>query len=150
MTALELLLTELDEGFHKQAWHGPNLKGALRGVTAAQAAWRPAPRRHTIQELVVHAAYWKYVVRRRLTGAKRGSFLEPGSNWFARPDAPDPAGWKRDVAVLAAMHKELRKAVAAMTPAQLRDPKTLKLVRGVADHDIYHAGQIQLLKRLQA
>lgn len=150
MTVADLLLTEIDEGFEKKAWHGPNLKGAIRGLRAAQAAWRPAPGRRSIRELVMHAAYWKYVVRRKLTGAKRGSFVEPGSNFFPRPDKPDKAGWKRDVAALLAEHTALRKTVAGLSAAQLRDPKLLKLVRGVADHDIYHAGQIQLLKRLQA
>jgi hypothetical protein len=147
MSVLELLLAELDEGFEKKAWHGPNLKGAIRGLTAAQAVWRPAPGRHNIQELVMHAAYWKYVVRCKLTGAKRGSFVEPGSNFFPR-NTPDEAGWKRDVATLVVLHKELRKVVASLSAAELRDPRALKMVRGVSDHDIYHAGQIQSLKRL--
>jgi len=145
----ELLLAGLDEAFEKKAWHGPNLKGAIRGLTAAEAAWRPAPGRHNIQELVVHAAYWKYAVRRKLTGARRGSFVSPGSNWFARPDTPDAAAWKQDVATLAAEHQELRRAAAGLSAAALRDPATLRLLRGVAAHDVYHAGQIQLLKRLQ-
>src|SRR5512142_143685 len=92
---IRLLLRAIDEGFDHAAWHGPNLKGSLRGVTAAQAAWRPAPGRHNIWEIVVHAAYWKYAVRRRLTGDERGSFPEKGSNWFERPGPSgcDEAAW---------------------------------------------------------
>ncbi len=145
---MDHLLAALDEAFDKKSWHGTNLRGSIRGLTAEQAAWRPYSGRHSIQELVVHAAYWKYVVRRRLTGAKRGSFPEPGSNWFAHSDQPDQASWKRDVALLVSEHKLLRQAIAGLTPSDLRDRKKLQLIRGVAAHDLYHAGQIQLLKRL--
>ena len=80
--SMALLLDLVDEAFDRAAWHGPTLRGALRGVTAKQAAWRPARGRHNIRELALHAAYWKYAVRRRLTGEARGSFSLAGSNWF--------------------------------------------------------------------
>ena len=89
------LLAALDEGFDARAWHGPTLRGSLRGVTPPQALWRPAPGRHNIWEIAVHAAYWKYVVRRVITGAKRGSFPLKGSNWFLR-DRADAALWRED------------------------------------------------------
>jgi hypothetical protein len=145
---MEQLLTLLDEAFEKKSWHGTNLRGSIRGMSAARAAWRPAPARHNIWEIVVHAAYWKYAVRRKLTGAKRGSFTLPGANWFERSGAPDSAAWKKDVALLVAEHKALRQAVTELPPAARRDPAMLRLIRGVAAHDLYHAGQIQLLKRL--
>jgi hypothetical protein len=69
---IELLLRIIDEGYNKKAWHGPNLRGAIKRVEFAQAAWRPAPERHNVWEHVVHAAYWKYIVRRRLRGEKKG------------------------------------------------------------------------------
>ena len=71
---IELLLRIIDEGYNKKAWHGPNLRGAIKRVAFAQAAWRPAPERHNVWEHVVHAAYWKYILRRRLLGEKKGSF----------------------------------------------------------------------------
>lgn len=157
--ALELLLGLLDEGFEKQAWHGPNLRGSLRGVSAAEAARRPGPGRHCIWEIAVHCAYWKYAVRRRLTGEKRGSFALAGSNWFRRPadgqrGAAMDKAWRDDVALLVAEHRRLREVVASL-PALDLDRRSrgsrktnLVLVRGVANHDLYHAGQIQLLKRL--
>src|SRR5512143_487549 len=98
---IRLLLGLLDEAFEKKAWHGPNLRGALRGVSAAKAAWRPAPDRHSIWDVAVHAAYWKHAVRRTLTGAKRGGFGIEGSNWFQQPQAPDEATWKKHLAILA-------------------------------------------------
>jgi len=141
------LLALLDEAFEKRAWHGPNLRGSLRGLSAEEAAWRPAPGRHNIWELALHAAYWKYTVRRRLTGLKRGSFPLKGSNFFPRPEGPPTeSAWRADLAVLAREHQALRAAVAS-TPRF--NEKQLFLVRGIASHDLYHAGQITLLKRLQ-
>ncbi len=154
MSEISLLLRMLDESYEKSAWQGPNLRGALRGVTAAQAAWRPAPGRHNIWELVMHAAYWKYAVWRKLAGEKRGAFAEKGSNWFARPVSPIERAWKSDLALLDENHRRLRAAVAGLSAAGLgRRPRGSKrrtdtLVYGVASHDVYHTGQIQTLKRL--
>jgi uncharacterized damage-inducible protein DinB len=152
-SALGLLAAMLEDDYGGRPWQGPGLSGALRGVKAAQAAWRPAPGRHSIQELTVHAAYWKYAVRRMLTGEKRGSFPEKGSNWFARRASSEKA-WKADLALLDTEHRLLREAVAGLSPAALaRRPRgsqrtVANLVYGVAAHDVYHTGQIQILKRL--
>jgi len=152
--AVQVLLDLLDEAFATRSWHGTNLRGSIRGLDPVLAAWRPGPGRHSIRELVVHAAYWKYAVWRRVAGQKRGSFALEGSNWFPRPDAPDPKGWAADVALLGAEHERLRALVAQLSPADLRRvPKggqftVAGLVRGAAAHDLYHAGQIQLLKKL--
>src|SRR4029079_2252035 len=92
LSDIEGLLSLLDEMFLGPAWHGPSLRGALRGVSASQAAWRAHPGRHNIAELTRHAAYWKYAIRRRITGEKRGAFVLDGSNWFPR-DRVTPASW---------------------------------------------------------
>jgi hypothetical protein len=92
---LKQALAALDEAFDRKAWHGTNLRGSVRGLDARDAAWRPGRGRHNIWELVVHAAYWKYTVRRRLTGEKRGSFPLPGSNWFTRPERGSRSGLRR-------------------------------------------------------
>ena len=136
----------LEEGYQRKAWHGPNLKGSLRGVTPAQAAFRPAPGRHSIRELALHAAYWKYTVWRRLTGQKRGSFPLAGSNWFPRSGVPSAKEWKKEKELLEREHRRLG-AVVARLPA--RPPQSiLRQVYGVALHDAYHTGQIQYVKRL--
>jgi uncharacterized damage-inducible protein DinB len=156
--AIAHLLSALDQAYDHQSWHGTNLKGSLRGVTAGRAGRRPGPGRHNIWELAVHAAYWKYAIWRRLTGAKRGSFPLVGSNWFERP-ATDHSGeraWRQDLTLLEQTHRELRAAVAELGPRDLaRRDATGKftnadLVAGVTAHDVYHAGQIQLIKRLTA
>jgi len=148
-------LSLIDQAYNRQSWHGTNLRGSIRGVTPQQAAWRPAPGRHNIWEEIVHAAYWKYVVRRRLTGERRGSFALDGSNWFARPDSGDAAALKKDIALLDTEHRALREVVASLSEKSLkpaRGGKRNKIawhVAGIAAHDLYHAGQIQLLKKLQ-
>ena len=139
---VSLILNLIDQAYDHKAWHGTNLKGSLRGMTAAEAAWRPGAGRHNAWEVAVHCAYWKYAVWRRLTGVKRGSFPMKGSNWFARPAAG--ADWKADLALLAEMHSRLREAIAG-----LKAVPNAAMLTGIAAHDLYHAGQIQLLKRLR-
>jgi len=152
---IKLHLRLLDEAYDKAAWYGPNLRGAIRGVTAAGAAWRPGPGRHNIWEIVLHVAYWKYVVWRRLRGGKRRAFAYKGRNWFARPAARSESAWRRDVALLAQLHRKLRETVAGLPETALDKRATGSkasnsvLIRAIACHDVYHAGQIQLLKRLQ-
>src|SRR3954465_10081073 len=145
---LDAYLAAIDEAYQRKAWHGPNLRGTIRGLDAATACRRPAPGRHSIWELVVHAAYWKYAVRRRLTGDKRGTFALGGSNWFSRPEVPSAAAWQEDVALLGAEHRRLVEVARAVDPRTLhqalpgRRTTPATLLRGIAFHDVYHAGQI--------
>ena len=147
------LLAIIDQAYDRRSWHGTNLRGSLRLVSPSQAAWRPGPGRHNIWEVVVHAAYWKYAVRRRLTGERRGSFPLKGSNWFVRPQEPTDAAWRADVGLLDDSHRLLRETIEGVAPAGLRGcaeggTPVFALIAGIAAHDLYHAGQIQLLKRL--
>jgi len=145
----ELLLALLSEGFARAAWHGPNLQQSLKGVSARGAAWRPARGRHNIWELTLHAAYWKYAVRRKIEGGKRGSFVLKGSNFFPRPEKgkATEAAWRADLALLASEHSALMQSVRRALKAN-PSKKLLRLLYGIAFHDIYHAGQIRLLRRL--
>ena len=149
MTTNELLLALLDEAYSKKTWHGPNLRRSLKGVSAKQAAWRPGRGRHNIWEIALHAAYWKYAVRRRLEGGKRGAFVLKGSNFFARPENGNAseAAWRADRAILETEHRELEKTIRQV----LKTPQTTKrlsMIYGVTFHDVYHAGQVRLLRRL--
>jgi hypothetical protein len=155
-TEIAILLALIDQAFDHKSWHGTNLKGSIKRLGVNDAAWRPAADRHNIWETVVHAAYWKYIVRRRLLSEARGSFPLKGSNWFARPssETATEAEWKADVALLNDTHRTLREAIAGLSSQSLHytppDSKfsNLALITGIASHDLYHAGQIQLLKRL--
>jgi hypothetical protein len=152
---IDLLVEVLDEAFAGPAWHGPTLLSALRGVTPAEAVWRPGPGRHCTWDLLLHAAYWKYVARRRIEGGKRGSFERTGSDFFALPEPADDAALRDDMALLRAEHDRLKEVVARLRDADLeRKPgrgrwTVADTIRGVALHDVYHAGQIRLLERLR-
>ncbi len=103
----------------------------------------------------MHSAYWKCDIRRRLTGEKAQNFAIEGSNFWTRPLEGTPGEWRRDLQLLGDEHAQLRAAVAAFPASRWTRKAPGKpfrfegLVRGIAAHDLYHAGQIQLLKRLQ-
>lgn len=148
---IKLLTQILNQGYSRKAWHGPNLRQALRGLSAKNAAWRPARGRHNIWEVALHTAYWKYVVRRKLRGDKRGSFALKGWNWFTRPaegNGSDKA-WYEDLALLDQEHQKLLDAVADIAAGKTRKIPS-HFIFGVALHDVYHAGQIQLLRQIGA
>jgi hypothetical protein len=152
---IRFLIAMFDQAFQSPSWHGTPLRGALRGVEVATALWRPGRSRHNIWELVLHTAYWKCMVRRRLTRDPEIHFPRPGSNWPALPAPSDAAAWKRDVALLAREHALLRRAIARLDPRRLSRRgwhskwRAAPEISGIASHDLYHAGQIQLLKRLR-
>lgn len=152
---LDLIARTL-EPVRGRAWHGgPTAVGAVRGVCAEAARWVPAPKRHSIWTLTLHIAYWKYAVRRHLEPVGRGQFPRSPANWPALPDVPDEAAWQADRALLALEHRLFVEAVRKFDPAKLnRRPPTKRqytyaeMIIGVLAHDVYHTGQIQLLKRL--
>jgi len=153
---VQLLLWNLQPAPGRRNWHGgPSPVGALRGVTAAQAAWRPTPRRKSVWELALHIAYWKYTVRRRLADGPQARFPRSPANFPAQPDPAYTAGWARDLALLKSEHERLVEVVRGLSETSLGDipPGGRRwtygeLVLGIAAHDAYHTGQIQLLKRL--
>ena len=145
-TLRSVLLGELANGFDKRSWHGPNLAGSFRGLSAAEASARVAGRK-SIWEQVLHAAYWKQRVLNKVTGTS-GRLPRKGSNWPTMPTDLTEAAWRADVELLHDVHRQLVAAVAAL-PADRLDHKTVWLLHGAAAHDVYHAGQIRLLRRLQ-
>ena len=149
---IDSLLLLIHQGWGPQAWHGTALKGAVRGILITDALWRPAPGRHNIWELVLHMAYWKYAVTRRLDGAPQGSFPRKGSNWLTVDD-PSERAWKSDIALLHEQHARLVEAVETF-PAERLDLREKRKwsyaeeIAGIAAHDLYHTGQLQLIKKL--
>jgi len=147
------LLSAFDEAFNRSGWHGATLAQSIQGVDDKVASWRPAPDRHNIWEVVVHAAFWKHVVRERLTGKKDATFPYAGRNWFVCPSGERT--FKTDVALLKSEHKKLRAVISGLGRAALekavhgrRNDTAAYTIRGITAHDLYHAGQIQLLKVL--
>ncbi|MBP1601979.1 MAG: hypothetical protein H6Q06_2130 [Acidobacteria bacterium] len=153
-STIGLLHHLVDQAYSRPAWHGPNLRNSLRGITAAQASWRPAAGRHNIWEIMLHAAYWKYVGCRRLRGGDVAPFPRKGSNWFASPEVADAKAWRQDLKLLDLMHREFCAAVKEVRERDLNrhargsKQSNLEIIMGVATHDLYHAGQIRILRRL--
>ena len=151
---IDLLIEIIDQAFDKPSWHGTNLRGSLRGLTVQQLLWRPSPKRHNIWEIALHTAYWKYAVHRRMTGAPKGLFPRKPSNYPAIPKNPDKSIWKDDLALLAEWHNKFRQVVRQFPSSKWgKCPPESKwtfyqTASGIASHDLYHAGQIQLLKRM--
>ena len=151
---LSLLLHQLDLAYDQRSWHGPNLRGALRGLSLDALAYRPQPGRHNIWEVVVHCAYWKYRVCRLLDPKAPRSFSIQGSDWFPRPKERSERAWREDLMLLEEWHGRLRSTVEGLDPESLDEqPRkseftVVGLVSGAHAHDLYHAGQIRLLRRL--
>ena len=149
------LLVLLDTSYNQASWHGVNLRGSLRRVSLEAAAWRPAPGAHNVWELMVHAAYWKYAAWRRLTGAEARLVSARGlrTSSSARPTPPTPPGAPTSACstpCTAISARPSRPRPRARSDTRLPGSRVtrLRLITGVAAHDVYHAGQIQLLKKL--
>jgi hypothetical protein len=150
----QTILDFLDHAFDKQSWHGTNLRGSLRGLKLKELLFRLGKNRHCIWEIALHCAYWKYIIYRKITNSKKGEFPRAPSNFPTIPRNPALKDWKKDLLLLEEMHKKLLGAVKKINIGKLsaKAPgskwKYEELIYGVASHDLYHAGQIQLLKRL--
>lgn len=132
------------------AWHGPSLREVLAGIDAGRAATRAVPGAHTVWELVLHVRTWRDVVRRRLAG----EWWEPTPEEdFPSPGEPSEERWEAAVAEMEAAGMELSAAVERLEPPRLQEPirpggdPIHVVLHGVVQHDLYHAGQIALLKR---
>jgi hypothetical protein len=143
----------VSEGYGPGAWHGPDLKAALADVTEATAFWRPAEGRHNIAEIALHHAYCVRAVRGQISGRATEPFVLDGEDWFAVADERT-IPWSDVQATVDAEHSRLGLLIANLESGSVVSPLTLperfNLVLGITGHAIYHAGQIQLIKRLRA
>lgn len=150
MSEINRILDQLKRAYEGEAWHGPSVKEALAGVTAAKAAAKPLPNAHSIWEIVLHIAFWENGLRRRLAGEVFKASLQ--DEWPAVTDTSEPA-WQNTLATLDLGQHELRHAVARLAEARLNDLvpgehySIYFMLHGVIQHDLYHAGQIALLKK---
>jgi DinB family protein len=138
----------LREGYGPGAWHGADLKAALADVTPAMALWRPSTARHNIAEIALHHAYCARSVRGQLTGTPPEPFVLDGDDWFAVADERT-LSWKRILEVVEQEQERLSAAVASGRAPAFDEAERFNLVLGITCHAIYHAGQVQLLKKLQ-
>jgi len=152
MSQSSRIADQLRRAFAGSAWHGPALLELLQDVDAATAAAKPLPDVHSIWELVLHIAAWDAVALRRLGGQK--ARLSAAKN-FPRIPGPSEAAWRDAVALAKRTHDALVKAVAPLPDSRLRDRVPGKrydfhhMLHGVVQHELYHAGQIAILKKVQ-
>jgi len=146
-----LIADQLRRAFEGDAWHGPALLELLQDVSAATAAAKPLPEAHSIWELVLHIAVWDKATLRRLAGEK----TQPTGtdNFPLVPKRPTETAWRKTIAGTKRTHERLVKTVAALPESRLRERVPGKrydfyhLLHGVAQHELYHAGQIAILKK---
>ena len=142
----------LDEGYGPGAWHGADFKAAIGDVSPEIAFWRPAAGRHNIAEIALHHAFTTNTVRGKLTGKDPEPFVLEGEDWFVA-DGPRAMKWADIVATVESQQRKLATLVknitAGRTSSPLSDSERFDLVLGITSHAIYHAGQVQLIKRLQ-
>jgi uncharacterized damage-inducible protein DinB len=152
----------IDQAFYGPAWQGPTLMGLLKSVKAADAIKAPASGRKSIWQHLLHAAHWKaqalaaFDPAHPALAAFKAHVAGRGSNWIATPKVPDQRAWQADRAAVEALHMALVATVQGFGQTNLlKQAQGTKwsygeIIAGVACHDMYHAGQIALIKRLLA
>ncbi len=151
MSEVKRIEDQLRRAMEGEAWHGPSLREILEGVTAEQAARRSISAAHSIWEIVLHITVWESVVRRRLAGEVIVE-LPPEQDW-PRPRDGGEAAWKQALADLVRGNQMLRQAILGLSEERLRETVPGKdysvyfMLHGLVQHDLYHAGQIALLKK---
>lgn len=141
----------VDEGYGPGAWHGPDLKAALTDVSPKLAFWRPAPGRHSIAEIALHHAYFVRSVVSQLSGEPPKPFVVEGEDWFELSES-GRLTWPKILAVVESQQKALAATVRRLAGSRVRRPSDdlvpFDVILGITCHAIYHAGQVQLIKRL--
>lgn len=151
MSEIERIREQLKRNHEGEAWYGPSVRQALDGISAVEAATRPLAAGHTIFELVLHMIAWRNVARRRLEGERVDSL--PDKEDFPQVVASGDEAWKQALARLDDSFTRLDEAISRFDEGRLQDclPERGRsyytMLHGVIQHDVYHAGQIQLLRK---
>jgi len=157
MSETDRIIDQFQREHDGDPWHGSPLRAILEGVDARRAARKPIPDAHSIWELVLHVTGWKQEVAKRVAGAAAG---EPEDGDWPAPGEPTEARWIAAVANLEAAHRALIAAIRALPERKLLEPTNdprdrplgagvsyYVLLHGTVQHDVYHAGQIAILKK---
>jgi uncharacterized damage-inducible protein DinB len=151
MNEIQRIEDQLRRAFEGHAWHGPAVRELLADVTADKAAARPLSDAHSIWEIVLHIATWEEVARRRLQGETVAD-LPSEQDWPPVLDTSE-AAWRQTLDGLERGHRALRESIARSDEARLaemvpgKEHSVYYLLHGIIQHDLYHAGQIAVLKK---
>lgn len=154
ITEVDRIRDQFRRAFDGEAWHGPSVLTLLKGVTAQQAAAHPIPGAHSIWELTQHIEAWERACLRRLNGDP--AQLTDEEDWQLVNDTSE-AAWESTKQQLTNTHRELLEAIANLDESRLDDPiitnsttsysSVYVTLHGGVQHDLYHAGQIAILKK---
>ena len=150
MSEIHRILDQMDRAFSGDAWHGPPLMRLLEGISAEDASKHVVPGAHSIWELVHHVSAWHSIVQHRLQGEMVDVTAE--RDWPPVWEVSEPA-WKRALESLVESRARLRQVAATLRDDQLdekigaTDVSCYQIIHGVIQHDVYHAGQIALLRK---
>jgi uncharacterized damage-inducible protein DinB len=155
MSETARLADQIRRAFEGEAWHGDSVLEILNGVKAKMAAAHPIKNAHSIWELVLHIAAWDGAIIKRIGGA--AAELHDEENFPVVKDTSE-AAWRKAIEHAKHTHDELVKAVAAFSDSRLQEGVPGKTesyhdffytFSGIVQHELYHAGQIALLKKAQ-
>ena len=146
---MELIADQIKLAFWGESWHGPSVREVLAGVSAEDAAAHPIAGAHSIWEIVLHMTGGYILVLRRVRG--EGAQLSPEEEW---PPVPEPSSdaWHESQHTLDEVNQQLQRAVRAFPAERLSQelgseyPAYIQFC-GAPQHDLYHAGQIVVLKK---
>jgi len=150
MNEIHRIRGQFRRAYEGPAWHGPSIRECLEGVTPVTAAAKPVANSHSIWELVLHIIAWEGIAVRRIRG--EAAEATPEMDWPATPETVRET-WAETLAALEASHAGLREAMIALTDDDLEKPvpgadyNIYFLLHGVIQHNLYHAGQMMMLKR---
>jgi uncharacterized damage-inducible protein DinB len=151
MREVDRIKVELRNSLEGNAWHGPSILEVLLDVTVDMARARPIPKAHSIWELVLHITTW---VRAGVSGAMGKAIEVPDEVDWRTPDEETSAAWEEALCDLKKAHGELDDVLSNTSDEKLAEVvpgkgyTVYKLVHGVVQHNLYHAGQIAILKKL--
>jgi len=152
MNEVERILDQLKRAYEGNAWHGPSVRELLADVTAEQAHARPLRNAHSIWELTHHIAVWENAGRRRLSGDRAQIEISSPEDWPPADDTSE-AAWQKAKASIDRSHQSLIEAIARVPESRPDEPisegmsTVYATLHGVIQHDLYHAGQIAILKK---
>ena len=152
MTEIERILDLFKRAYEGDAWHGPSVREAIAGVDAGLANHRPLEGAHNIWEVVNHIAVWENVCLRRLQGERAEIEISSSKDWPWVTGSPREERWDQSKTALDRGHNALVKAIARVPESRLDQPilegmsTVYVTLHGVIQHDLYHAGQISMLK----
>lgn len=142
----------LAEGYGPGAWHGPDLKSALADVSEGFAFWRPGKDRHNIAEIALHHAYYVHTATGKIAGSHPEPFALDGDDWFDLP-GDSHLSWAAIQEIVDREQKRLMAAESEVASGRITSPlsqsERFGLALGITCHAVYHAGQVQLIKKLR-